>query len=296
MNRKSPSITERYFATGLNMITSTGPDGVNVMTAEWVTQISYKPQLIAIFIHQGSKTLENIIKNKEFAVNVASENQTAQVSTAGGYSHSEVDKIWIKDLFKTLPPKKINTLLIDGCTINAECKLVMKKKIGDHIMLVGNVVNIKHNETKNPMIYHRGRYYKLGTVLDTERNEITINSNQLDVFKNLANGKFILKCTGVIVKRSGNVLVQPILNTNVDTIPFSIPQPNENYKMHLVRFLEKSRLEIHLQPKLVLKRLILKHGKRVQRVNFIIFYGQISGKNNYKWKAVKKDSILSALV
>jgi flavin reductase (DIM6/NTAB) family NADH-FMN oxidoreductase RutF len=57
------------------MITSRGSNGPNIMTAEWVMQISYQPVLIGVFIHEGSQTLKNIEKSKEFGINVASQEQ-----------------------------------------------------------------------------------------------------------------------------------------------------------------------------------------------------------------------------
>lgn len=143
------SEAHRYFVTGVSMITSSGNKGSNVMAAEWTMQISYDPMLIAIFIHKGSVTLNNILKTKEFGVNVASDEQSTAISTAGGFSRIELDKLLITDVFKTVKPKKIKTPLIQGCVLFAECRLFMKKTIGDHVMVVGKVVQIQYDKTKN---------------------------------------------------------------------------------------------------------------------------------------------------
>ena len=146
MSRKIPNKAERYFTTGLSMITSIGVNGPNIMTAEWTMQISYQPVLIAVFIHKGSETLKNIEKTKEFGVNVASQEQTSEVSVAGGYSGTELDKLKIKNIFKISKPRKIKTPMIAGCIINAECRLVKKEQFGDHFMVVGRIIHIRHDD------------------------------------------------------------------------------------------------------------------------------------------------------
>ena len=46
--------------------------------------------------------------------------------------------------------------------MNAECKLVRQEEIGDHIMFVGEIVEITTDEKIKPLVYHNGRYWKLG--------------------------------------------------------------------------------------------------------------------------------------
>ena len=82
--KKTAQSAQRLFMTGVSLITSNGPNGKNVMAAEWTMQISYEPMLIAVFIHEESNTLKNIKKTKQFGVNVASEKQSTLASIAGG--------------------------------------------------------------------------------------------------------------------------------------------------------------------------------------------------------------------
>ncbi len=276
------------------MITSRGTKGPNIMAAEWVLQISYNPVLIAIFIHKGSQTLKNIEKTKEFGVNVASKEQTAEISVAGGYSGFEIDKMSLENIFKTFTPQKIKTPMITGCTINAECNLVRKEKLGDHVMLVGKVVHIKHDDTKSPLLYHRGRYFGLGQMVEPDRQEVVTNKSTLEFFKNLAQGRFVLKCAGVLVESKNKVLVTKWPKTKVETIPFSIPPAGKNQREHLKKFIRKMRLGIQIEKESTMKRLVLKNGKEIQRVNFIIFKGKNNSTKNNSWK-LKQDDVIANL-
>jgi flavin reductase (DIM6/NTAB) family NADH-FMN oxidoreductase RutF len=296
LSRKIPSKAERHFATGLSMITSRGPDGPNIMAAEWVIQISYNPMLIGIFIHEGSQTRRNIEKTKEFGVNVASQGQTTEISVAGGYSGSEIDKIKIKNVFKIIKPQKIKTPMIAGCTINAECRLVRKEKLGDHVMLVGKVIYIKHDDSKSPLIYHKGRYCGLNSAVELDRKEVKVSQDMLEFFKNLAQGKFVLKCAGVIVESKNKIMVMQWPNA-IEAIPFSIPPPGKNQRDHLIDYLNQTGLELQVGVQPTMKRLVLKNGKDMQRINFVLFRGKSKkSTKNTIWKSQKHDSLVAILV
>ena len=273
------------------MITSHGTKGPNIMAAEWVLQISYNPVLIAIFIHKGSQTLKNIEKTKEFGVNVASKDQTSEVNIAGGYSGFEIDKLSLKNIFKTFAPEKIKTPMIFGCTINAECILVQKEKLGDHVMLVGKVVHIKHDDTKSPLIYHKGRYFGLGPMVEPDRQEVLTNKNTLEFFRDLAQGRFVLKCAGVLVESKKKILVVKWPKRKLETIPFSIPPTGKNQREHLRKAISEMKLDIQIEKESTMKRLVLKNGKEIQRINFVIFKGKSSSTKSNTWKPKQNDVI-----
>ncbi|MDH2908427.1 MAG: flavin reductase family protein [Candidatus Nitrosotalea sp.] len=278
------------------MITSRGTKGHNVMAAEWVTQISYNPILIAIFIHNGSQTMKNIGKTKEFGVNVASTDQTTEVNVAGGYSGSEIDKLKIKNVFKTIEPQKIKTVMISGCTINAECKLVRKEKMGDHVMLVGKAVHIKHDDTKSPLIYHRGRYFSLDSTIEHDRKEVKVSKETLEFFSHLSHEKFVLKCAGVLVKSGHGIMVIKWPKTEFETIPFIISQTGKNQRDLLIEFLNKTGFDIQVNTEPIMKRLVLRNKNKVQRINFVLFNGKSKKLSlGAMWKPIHLDVIANSV-
>ena len=56
--------------------------------------------------------------------------------------------------------------------MNAECKLLTHEEIGDHIMFVGEIIEITADENIKPLVYHNGMYRKLGENLPRPRQEI----------------------------------------------------------------------------------------------------------------------------
>lgn len=165
------------FITNVGLITSDGPNGPNIMAAEWTHHVSYSPGLIAVCIGFGKATLENIMATKKFGVSITATDQTVASNVAGGTSGREINKI---DALKELGFKfyKGNTGLwmVEGAALNAECKVINEIDLGDHVMLVGEVVEIKAND-KEPLAYHQGKYWKTETNLlnpsDKERERIS---------------------------------------------------------------------------------------------------------------------------
>jgi hypothetical protein len=47
----------------------------------------------------------------------------------------------------------------------------------------------------------------------------------------------------------------------------------------------------------MMKRLVLKNGKNIQRINFVLFKGKFQRtKNKTRWKSPKDDSLICALI
>lgn len=297
MERGVSEKAQRYFMTGVGLITSLGTNGQNVMAAEWTMQISYEPTLIAVFIHQGAVTLANIKKTKEFGISMASEHQTTAVSIAGGYSRNEIAKMVIRDSFQLLKSHKIKPPLIAGCIVNAECKLVTTKRIGDHTMVVGKVLSMRYDETKKPLVYHKGRYLRIGSMIEPIRDNIQVNEKIFNVFHKKAEGKFILKCAGVLVRSRNKILVSNNLDKNSPlVIPHIVTYSGQDNKRKLEDYLKRIKLGLILTEQISLKRIILKRGKKSQRINFVLFSGKVKSKSAMlAWKSVKNDLLLQCL-
>ena len=288
---------QRFFLTSVSLITSYGPYGQNVMAAEWTMQISYNPMLIAVFIHEGSRSLYNIKKTKKFAVNVASETQSTLVSVAGGYSRREIDKLGLQDLFHTTKSRKTGLPLIPGCVVVAECKLLSTKKTGDHHMIVGQVVSMRHDEKKRPLIYHARKYFRVGQPIEPTREKIRVDTMTFDFF-NGNQSTFLIKMAGVLVKSKKMVMVLDNgCRESFLTIPCIRTEKYRDNKVELKAHLKKMGLDVLLAGKPKLKRIVLKNKGRIMRLNFVLFNGRLRGNpKSHTWKEFRRDSFLKSLV
>lgn len=299
MERKIAKDAQKYFVTGVSMITSTGPLRDNVMAAEWTMQISYDPLLIAVFIHPDAATFKNIKKTKEFGVNVATNEQTSLVNISGGYSRIEIDKLKVRNSFNILKPRYIKVPLISGCIINAECKLVTMKKLGDHTMVVGKVVAIRYDKTKTPLVYHMGKYHRIGSIIEPFRQVVRVNKMTFEWFFAQADDRFVLKCVGALIKSGKRILISNYTTKNgsYTTIPYTVPKRGSDHAKALQVYLKQSGLRVELKPIPIIKRLVVKNNSKIQRLNFILFEGKLRSEsvNQSRWKSIRTDTLLQAV-
>jgi flavin reductase (DIM6/NTAB) family NADH-FMN oxidoreductase RutF len=153
----------RKLITNVGLVTSNGPVGNNVMSAEWVHRVSSDPFLLAVCLNPLDATNENIKATNEFGVSLAAESHNVAGSIAGNYSGREVDKVkTLEELgVKFYKAEKINAHMVEGAAANYECKVVEHRKLGSHIMYIGYVVKASYTDA-NPIIYHKRKYYKIG--------------------------------------------------------------------------------------------------------------------------------------
>ena len=159
--------------TNVGLVTSDGPHGPDVMAAEWTRQVSYSPGLIMINVRSGKATHENILKTKEFGVSISAFDHNIIVSVAGTISGKEVDKIsLLKELgFEFSKGKKTNVMLVEGAIIKFECKLIKKIEMGSHTAFIGEIIQDYPLENKEPLIYYKRKYWKLGKQIEKPSNE-----------------------------------------------------------------------------------------------------------------------------
>ena len=163
----------RKFITNVGLVTSSGHCD-DIMAAEWAHHVSYSPSLMAVNVHREDATHENILKTKEFGINLCSTTQNVVSSISGRSSGRDVDKIKVLKEFgvEFYKAKKINVLVVKGAAMNAECRLHKTLELGDHTMFVGEVVEIQADPNIEPLAYRDGKYWKLGEQIQKPKQEV----------------------------------------------------------------------------------------------------------------------------
>ncbi len=154
----------RYFAETVVLISVEWERERNLMTAAWVIPLSSNPPLVGVAISPLRYTHQFLERSREFGLNILSTEQVELSQYAGTTSGREEDK-FSKGIFAVEPPQKIRAPLIAGCFATMECKLADSFTTGDHTLFVGEVLEIKVNKGKSPLLLHEGGYYRLGELL-----------------------------------------------------------------------------------------------------------------------------------
>src|SRR5438105_7136235 len=89
----------RLIACGpVTLVTSFYRGDMNVMTASWLTPVSYRPVLIGLSVHQANLTNELIRKGGEFAINIPSADLLRQVRYCASVSGRDQNKLTVAGL------------------------------------------------------------------------------------------------------------------------------------------------------------------------------------------------------
>jgi 3-hydroxy-9,10-secoandrosta-1,3,5(10)-triene-9,17-dione monooxygenase reductase component len=140
------------FATGVTVVTATGPDGPVGMTVNAVCSLSLEPLLVLVCFANSARTLRVVKATRRFGVNVLAEGQqelavmfaskTPEVTKFAGVRHSVHDGIPV----------------IEGTLAWVGCRLEQLIPAGDHTIGIGAVTAAEIASTEPPLIWYRGEY------------------------------------------------------------------------------------------------------------------------------------------
>ena len=150
----------------------------NIVTIAWVSLLSSQPPTIGISVGTKGFSGEQIKKNKNFTVNVATAEIMKETDFCGITSGKDINKFERTGLTK-LQSSIVASPIIKECPLNLECKLVEANMAGTTNHFIGEIVEAHLDSDKitdpaklgtldidliNPLIYISGKreYRKLG--------------------------------------------------------------------------------------------------------------------------------------
>lgn len=139
------------FATGVTVITAQDQNGNRVgVTANSFNSVSLDPALILWSIDKRSRSQDIFLKASHFTVNILS---VDQINVSNNFARPIEDKF--AGMSYTIGAG--NSIVLDNCAAHFECELYQTLDGGDHIILIGKVVNFS-DTGKAPLLYHQGAY------------------------------------------------------------------------------------------------------------------------------------------
>lgn len=138
------------FATGVTIVT-TMHEGRNVgLTANSFNSVSLEPPLVLWSLAKKSSNIEAFTNAGSFAVHILGDDQedlSNRFATPGIDKFAELDVEIGKD---GIP-------LLRNCAARFECQTAYRYDGGDHVIFVGEVLNLDHSD-KEPLLFHKGKY------------------------------------------------------------------------------------------------------------------------------------------
>ncbi|KWW99559.1 flavin reductase [Carbonactinospora thermoautotrophica] len=142
-------------ATGVVVVTAATPSGPVGFTVTSFTSVSQEPPLISFCLGRGSSSWPRFGRARHFAANLLA---AGQEDVAARFARRGADRFgaptrWIEGP-AGLP-------LLHGSTTHLVCRRHAAIPVGDHILVVGLVVETALGPGDAPLLYHRGRFGQL---------------------------------------------------------------------------------------------------------------------------------------
>jgi 3-hydroxy-9,10-secoandrosta-1,3,5(10)-triene-9,17-dione monooxygenase reductase component len=144
-----------HFATGVTVVTGHGPDGPVGLAANSFTSVSLDPPLVLVCMAHTSSTWPAIRASGHFAVNILGEAHEDTCRRFGARAGDRFEGVgWAKG--KTGSPILEDAIGFVDCVVDAEYEA------GDHMIVVGRVVDLGQPAEGGPLLFWRGGYARLG--------------------------------------------------------------------------------------------------------------------------------------
>jgi flavin reductase (DIM6/NTAB) family NADH-FMN oxidoreductase RutF len=142
------------FATGVCVVTSFGPDSPSGMTANAVASLSLDPPLMVVCFDRGARTLRAVEHSRRFAVHFLAHDQ----EEAAARFASKLPELEKFDGIEWSDRGGVPAL--GGCLAGIVCELRELSPGGDHLVGIGEVVDLWTGEGE-PLLFYRGDYWAL---------------------------------------------------------------------------------------------------------------------------------------
>jgi flavin reductase (DIM6/NTAB) family NADH-FMN oxidoreductase RutF len=140
------------FATGVTVVTATGPEGPVGMTANAVCSLSLDPLLLLVCFDCDARTLPIVRDARRFGVNVLGEGQEAVARRFASKHEGKFDEV-LHEIEDGLP-------VLDGAIAWVACDLTELLPGGDHVIGIGAVTTGSEREGA-PLLWYRSGYGRL---------------------------------------------------------------------------------------------------------------------------------------
>jgi len=140
------------WATGVTVVTARAGDHIHGMTVSAFTEVSLDPPLVLVCIDKTANTQSVIAEGGAFAVNILARDQE---SLAKRFACNEAEDCRFSDL--DCATGATGAPLLAGSVAILDCRLETTHEAGDHIIFIGEVVEL-HLSDGDPLLFYDRDY------------------------------------------------------------------------------------------------------------------------------------------
>lgn len=146
---------------GVYAIGSVDERGPNVMVADWVMQVSFEPRLVAVVLERDSSTLGRIRAAGCFSVNLLTAEPDSLRMAMQFVQPADPSKVEGRSGVAAMQRSKLGGIeytctsrglpLLTDALMWLECEVEQMSDIGDHVLVVGRVLDGRVVNSAEPM-------------------------------------------------------------------------------------------------------------------------------------------------
>lgn len=143
------------FATGVCVITANPPGETPFgMTVNSFASVSLDPPLVLWSLQKDSECAPAFASTKQFAVNILKSDQEAVSNRYAKKGAHSLDA-------GTFRQGRSGCVVLKESLTCFECDIEARHDGGDHIILIGRVLEMQNSPTGKPLLFHAGKYGEL---------------------------------------------------------------------------------------------------------------------------------------
>ncbi len=140
------------FATGVCVVTAVSRPGVPTgMTINSFSSVSLEPPLVLWSIQYTSDCFDVFNSAEKFAINILSSHQEAHSNRYSRKDGHELDVAHYRH-------GRTGSPLLRDALASFECRVWARYPGGDHLIIVGEVLEVTTRPTGHPLLFHKGKY------------------------------------------------------------------------------------------------------------------------------------------
>lgn len=154
----------RMIPYGLYVVTSKSNENNNscAFTASLLSQASFKPPLIVMASQADSMSTNVILKNRKFAINFVDKNQQELVKFFFKPTHIIGDKLGDESHYEWFSAPRTGSPILKNALAYLECELRKELILGDHTILVGEIINAVILREGEPLLMSDTKWHYAG--------------------------------------------------------------------------------------------------------------------------------------
>jgi flavin reductase (DIM6/NTAB) family NADH-FMN oxidoreductase RutF len=142
----------RHLAGGVTVVTANGPDGPTGLTVTSLTAASLTPPLLSFYINHDSRSLPGLRAADRFAVHLLA---AEQHELAALFAHRGADRFAPPTRWR---PDQDGVPLLADVPVRLVCARRETIPVGDHFLLVGEVIDAEVRAGGEPLLYAHGQF------------------------------------------------------------------------------------------------------------------------------------------